>query len=301
MPEDPQPGNPGDPTGDSGSGTPDPGATPIEGVQPPTIDWGGFRTSLGDLGKEASLDPIFAAEKPGEALTKSYVEAQKMIGNSLRLPGKDAKPEDREKAVNDILGKLREGGILEAVPESPEKYEIKLPQIEGFEANEPLLTGFKQVAHKIGVTPSQAQGMFDWYLNFQEDQDRAEQAEFAKMKQDMVIELGGLYQRKMEAARRAAAKYIGADGDEIMSQLPPAIGKRLVMAFAEIGEPLLEEEFAIGGIHGLVTKEQVKAKIDAMFNDPKHALNDLSHRQHNEAVNEHTNLQQQYIKLGGKF
>lgn len=269
--------------------------------QTQTVDWGNFRESLGDLGKEKSLDPIFAAEKPGEALTKSYVEAQKMIGNSLRLPGKDAKPEDREKAVNDILGKLREGGILEAVPESPEKYEIKLPQIEGFEANEPLLTGFKQAAHKMGIPLSQAQGMFDWYLNFQEEQDRAEHAEFETMKQGMVIELGGLYQRKMEAARRAAAKYIGADGDDIISQLSPAIGKRIVMALSEIGEPLLEQEFATGGIPGIVTKEQVKTKIDAIMNDPKHPLNDLSHGQHNEAVNEYTKLQQQYIQLGGKF
>ena len=268
--------------------------------QTQTFDWGNFRESLGDLGKEASLDPIFAAENPGEALTKSYVAAQKMIGNSLRLPDKDAKPEDREKAVTDILGKLREGGILETIPESPEKYEIKLPQIEGFEANEPLLTGFKQAIHKLGIPLSQAQGMFDWYLNFQEDQDRAEQAEFDKMKQDMVIELGGLYQRKMEASRRAVAKYIGADGDDIISQLPPAIGKRIVMAFSEIGEPLLEQGLTTGEITGIVTKEQVKVKIDAIMNDPKHPLNDLSHRQHNEAVNEYTNLQQQYIRLGGK-
>jgi len=152
----------------------------------------------------------------------------------------------------------------------------------------------------MGIGPMQAQGLFDWYLNFQEDQDRAEQAEFEKMKQDMVIELGGLYQRKMEAARRAAAKYIGLDGDEIISQLPPAIGKRIVMAFAEIGDPLLEGDFATGGIPGVVTKEQVKAKIDAIMNDPKHPLNDLSNRQHNEAVNEYTKLQQQYIRLGGK-
>ena len=269
-------------------------------AQPITIDWGGFRTSLGDLGKEKSLDPIFAAEKPGEALTKSYVEAQKMIGNSLRLPSKDAKPEDRERAVNDILGKLREGGILETIPESPEKYEIKLPQIEGFEPNEPLITGFKQAAHKMGIPPSQAQGLFDWYINYQEDQDRAEQAEFEKMKQTMIIEFGGLYQRKMEAARRAVAKYLGTEGDTIISQLSPAIGKKLVMAFAEIGEPLLEEALATGSLTGIVGKEQVKVKIDAMMNDPKSPLNDLSHRQHNEAVDEYTKLQQQYIQLGGK-
>lgn len=290
----------------SGAPAGEPGSTPTgdisgDGGQPATIDWGGFRESLGDLGKEKSLDGIFGAEDPGTALTKSYIESQKMIGNSIRLPGKDIKPEDRQKAVNDILGKLREGGIIENVPESPDKYEIKFPEIEGFEVNEPLVTGFKEVAHKLGIPPSQVQGMFDWYLNFQEQQDRAGQVEFEEMKEGLRKELGGLYPRRMEAARRAAAKYIGLDGDEVISQLPPAVGKRLVMAFAEIGDPLLEEALATGNISGIVTAEQVKSKINAMMNDPKSPLNDLSHRQHNEAVNEYTNLQQQYIKLGGKF
>lgn len=272
-----------------------------EDAQAQAFDWGSFRGTLGDLGKEKSLDPIFAAEKPGEALAKSYVEAQKMIGNSIRLPGEDAKPEDKQKAFNDILGKLREAGAIEAVPETPEAYTINTPQIEGFEVNEPLLTGFKQAAHKAGIPPSQAQGLFDWYLNYQEEQDRAEQAEFESMKQGMKQELGGLYPRKMEAARRAVAKYIGEDGDNIISQLPPDVGRKLVLAFAEIGDPLLEDDLATGGIPGVMSKDEVKAKIDAMYNDPKHPLNDVSHGQHKEAVDEHTKLQQQFIRLGGKF
>jgi len=269
-----------------------------------SIDWskggaehfGSFKESLGDLGRDKSLEPI----KDFHGMAKSYIDAQKMIGGSIRLPAKDAKPEDRDKAVKDILGKLRANGVLENVPETPDKYDIKIPTVDGFKVNEPLFNAFRETAHKHGVTPSQAQGMFDWYLNFQAEADAAEQAEFETMKQGLKKELGGLYVRKMEAARRAAAKYLGVDGDEIISQLPPAIGKRLVMAFADIGDPLLEEALTTGGIPGVVTKEQVKAKIDAMMNDKLHPLNDLSHRQHNEAVQEYTNLQQQYIKLGGK-
>ena len=280
------------------------GNLPLAGAGSAGIDWSkggvehfqGFKESLGDLGKDKSLESI----KDFHGLTKSYIDAQKMIGGSIRLPAKDAKPEDRQKAVKDILGKLRANGVLENVPESPDKYEIKMPTIEGFKVNEPLFNSFRESAHKFGVTPSQAQGMFDWYLNFQEESDRQEQTAFEEMKQGMKKEFGGLYPRKMEAARRAAAKYLGVDGDEIMSQLPPAIGKRLVMAFAEIGDPLLEDDLITGGIPGVVTKEQVKAKIDAMMNDKAHPLNDISHRGHKDAVEEYTALQQQYIRLGGK-
>jgi len=259
-------------------------------------DWSSFRQSLGDLGNDKSLEPI----KDFHGLTKSYIESQKMIGNSLRLPSKDAKPEDRKKVVGEILGKLRKEGILESAPETPDKYEIKFPQVEGFKANEPLVKSFKEAAHKLGVPPSQVQGMFDWYLNFQEEVDSQQQTEFETMKREMKKELGGLYIRRMEAARRAVSKYIGAGGDELISSLPPQIGKKLVLAFAEIGDPLLEDDLTIGAIPGAVTKDQVKAKIDAMMNDKLHPLNDISHRQHKEAVEEYTKLQKDYIRLGGR-
>lgn len=287
MPEDPQvAGSQGGQEGQAGSAP-----------QAGSLDWGSFKEGLGDLGKDKAFEPI----KDFKGLASSFVNSQKMIGNSIRLPAKDAKPEDREKVVNDILGKLRANGVLESIPESPDKYEIKMPTVDGFKPNEPLVKSFRETAHKLGVTPSVAQGLFDWYLNFQEDADRQEQIEFETMKQGLKTELAGLYPRKMEAARRAAAKYLGVDGDEIISQLPPAIGKRIVMAFAEIGEPMLEEALTTGSIPGVITKDQVKAKIDAMMNDKTHPLNDISHRQHNEAVEEYSKLQQEYIRLGGKF
>jgi hypothetical protein len=288
MPEDPV-GTGSQPSLPLGGG----GSEPSTG----SLDWGTFKEGLGDLGKDKAFEPI----KDFKGLASSFVNSQKMIGNSIRLPAKDAKPEDRQKAVNEILGKLRSNGVLESIPETPDKYEIKMPTVEGFKANEPLLKSFKEHSHKTGKTPSQAQADFDWYLNYQEETDRQEQVEFETMKQGLKTELAGLYPRKMEAARRAAAKYLGIDGDEVISQLPPAIGKRIVMAFAEIGEPMLEEALTTGSIPGVITKEQVKAKIDAMMNDKLHPLNDLSNRQHNEAVEEYSKLQQEYIRLGGKF
>jgi len=268
-----------------------------------SIDWSkggvehfsGFKESLGDLAKDKSLEPI----KDFHGLTKSFIESQKMIGSSIRLPPKDMKPEDRKKAVGELVGKLRKEGVLESIPESPDKYEINLPQMDGFKANEPLLNSFKEVAHKSGVTPSQAQGLFDWYLNFQEETNAQGQVEFETMKRGLKKEFGGLYTRKMEAARRAVAKYFGEDGDNIISQLPPAVGRKMVLAFSEIGDPMLEDSLMSGGIPGVATKEQIKGKIDAMF-DPKHPLQDISHRGHKEAVEEYSKLQQQYIRLGGK-
>ena len=255
-------------------------------------DFGKFREGLGDIGKDKSFEPI----KDFNGLAKSYVEAQKMIGSSIRLPKKDAKPEDRQKAVGDILGKLRTEGILESPPESAEKYEIKFPTEEGWKANEPLVKSFKEAAHKLGVPPSQVQGMFDWYLNFQAEAHREVETEFENSKRALKSEFGGLYIRKMEAARRAAAKYLGEDGDALISNLPPKAGIRILKALAEIGDPMLEDAMVAGEIPGVVTEEQLKTQINAMM-DKKHPLQDLSHPLHNDAVGKYSKLQQDLIRL----
>ena len=261
-----------------------------------TPDWGAFKSTLGDMGKDKSLEPI----KDFNGLTKSYIEAQKMIGNSIRLPSKDAKPEDRTKAVNDILGKLRKEGVIESPPESPDKYDIKFPQIDGWTANEPLVKGFKEAAHKAGLPASQAQALFDWYLNYQESSVAQERAEFDTMKQNMKSELGGLYTRRMEAARRAVAKYLGEDGDEVISKLPPSVGKRLVMAFAEIGDPMLEDAIVSGEKLGVSSISDTEQKINSIVSDKTHPLWDVSHSGHGKAVEEWTALQQMYIALKSK-
>jgi hypothetical protein len=277
-------------------GSPGAEATPgsSEGSAQVAPDWGAFKESLGEMGQDKALEPI----KDFNGLTKSYIEAQKMIGGSIRLPGKDLSPEDKTKAVNTLVERLRTEGILESLPGSPDGYEIALPQIEGFEANEPLIASFKETAHNVGIPPSQAQALFDWYLNYQESARIQEQTEFETMKADMKKELGGLYPRRMEAARRAVAKYIGAEGDELISHLPPQVGRKLVMAFAEVGEPLLEDELDIGRtIPGIESKEQVYSKLLEMMGDPKHPLNDVSHPGHKEAVEEYTKLNRMYVSM----
>lgn len=284
----------GSPEGGGAEGSAQAGSTGTTSLP----DWGTIRTSLGDLGKDKSLEPI----KDLTGLTKSYIEAQKMIGRSVQLPVKDLKPEDRAKAVKDIIGRLRKEGVLEATPDSPDKYEIKTPQVDGWKANEPLMTGFREAAHKIGMTPSQAQGLFDWYLNFQQSTETQDQEEFENMKLGLQKEWGGLYRRKLEAARRAAAEYIGQDADALISHLPPAIGKRIVAAFATIGEPMLEQAIISGESVGLKDTQpaEIKKKLEGMLFDKAHPLNDVSHAGHKQALEEYNRLNQMYVQAGGR-
>ena len=279
------------------AGSPKSGGSPLgspsgsAGVSTP--DWGSFKASLGDMGKDTALEPI----KDFNGLTKSYIESQKMLGNSIRLPKKDMKPEDRGKAVNDLLGRLTKEGIIEGAPESSDKYEINVPTVEGFTPNEPLIGGFKQIAHKLGLPNTKAQALFDWYISFQEESEVRQQTEFENMKADMKRELGGLYPRRMEAARRAAAKYMGADADKLISNLPPNVGKRLVMAFAEIGDSLLEDDITTGAIPGMTSVSDVEKKLQDIVENKKHPVWDLSSPNHKQAVEEWTKLNKMLSQL----
>ena len=251
------------------------------------FDFGAFKTSLGDMGQDKSLEPI----KDLHGLTKSYIESQKMIGNSIRLPSKDLTPEDREKAVNELTNRLRQEGIMESIPESPDIYDFPVPEMEGFAPNKELINGFKAAAHKAGISQPKATELFNWYLNHQESIESQKQVEFETMKQSMKQEFGGLYPRKMEAARRAVAKYMGVDGDDLISSLPPSVGRKMVLAFAEIGDPMLEDGLILGEqIAGVESRDAVRKKMEAMMMDKHHPLMDLSHPGHTSAVEEYTKL-----------
>lgn len=264
---------------------------------PATPDFNSVKESLGDLGKDKSFEPI----KDFNGWAKTFVEGQKMIGSSIRLPKKDAKPEERQKAVGEITAKLRAEGILESPPESPDKYEIKFPT-EDFKGNEPLITSFKAAAHKLELPPSKVQGVFDWYLNFQAEVQAQEQREFEETKAGLKKEFAGLYVRKMEAARRAMAKFVGEDGDELISNLPPKAGARLLKAFAEIGDPLLEEAMVAGEIPGVPSLEELRKKAAVMMADKTHPLNILHHPLHTQALKDYDKINDMIARMqkGGK-
>ena len=257
--------------------------------------WGSYKESLGDLGKDKSLEPI----KDFRGLVDSHINAQKLIGGSFRLPKKDAKPEERQQAIKEIMGKLRTEGILESAPESPDKYEIKFPEIEGFKANEPLVKSFREFAHKEGISNSQAQKMFDWYLNFQTSSEIQEDQEFETLKSGLKKKWAGLSTRKFEAARRAAGKYLGEDADTLIGRMIPADAVRIVEMFSTIGDPMLEDALVEGERLGVATLSDIDKKIRAMMGDPKHPLNDIAHSGHKQAVDEYSALNKMFIQLGG--
>lgn len=93
--------------------------------------------------------------KTPQDMVKSYVEGQRMIGQKrVAVPGADAKPEEID-AYHKAIGR----------PDKPDGYDFtKVKPPENVKVNEAALTGFKDAAHKLGLTPTQASSLYELSL-----------------------------------------------------------------------------------------------------------------------------------------
>ena len=82
-----------------------------------TIEHDGKMVALKDL-------PDIQNAKDLSTLAKNYVESQREIGRRIRMPGKDAAPEE----IAALKTKLTEAGILTAPLASPADYGIVKPE-----------------------------------------------------------------------------------------------------------------------------------------------------------------------------
>lgn len=88
-----------------------------------------------------------------DGLFKSFDSAQEMLGKRpAGIPHEDA----GEEAWNSFYKELGR-------PDTPDGYDVKLPELpEGMQADDAQLKGFKETAHKLGLTPKQTQALVDY-------------------------------------------------------------------------------------------------------------------------------------------
>lgn len=175
-------------------------------------------------------------QNPADVLN-SYRNLEKFVGGSknlLELPGENAD----ETALNNFFNKLGR-------PESPDKYNIKMP-----DGGDPDLTNwFKQNAHKIGLTDKQAAGLFDAWNSMSVERIKAIEAE-EKRKGDEEIanlqkEWGQGYNAQIDAGKRAvqALGYDEAKLNDLEGKMGTA---ELLRLLAAVGSKMGEDNFEGG-------------------------------------------------------
>lgn len=192
-------------------------------------------------------------------LVNAYVNAERTIGNNL-APPKDGvwSPESLKK-----LG----------VPEKPDGYQFEKPQLaEGVVWDEGFAQAALPVAHKLGLTPHQVQGLMAFYA---EHQGSVQGAATAQRKSDaeasvtaLKQEYGKDYDAKIAMAQRAAKHFGGDAFVKFLNDSGTGNNPEFIRTFAKLGSLIGEDVIRSGVPVGGMTKEMAQAEIAKLQKDP---------------------------------
>lgn len=189
-------------------------------------------------------------------LAKQVYAQEKLLGNAIRIPGKDATPEQRNEFLNK-LGRPQTADGYEFVP--PKELPAELPY-DGERAKE-----FKTFAHSIGLTKEQASAVHDWAAgnavkDFQnlsktktEQQSALASAETAKLVKLWGPLDGQTAQANLEMADRFLEEAGGAEVKKELQQRgllgedKTVLSAALAQLFANAGMALYREDGKLTG------------------------------------------------------
>lgn len=290
-----------------GGGDPAPAGDPA-----PTGDLAAdWKTHISEeLRADKGLDTVNSLED----LTKGYLSGQRMLGNSVRIPGKDAAPEDT-KAFHDKLEVI--GGVVR-IPETDDQegwnalyakmgrpptvdeYNYEKPENhpEGMEYSEELQKGFLEMGHKIGLTKQQAHDTLNWYSNmnilgFEDSETKKEEAGRA-----LKVEWGSDYTRRASAARQLIDKYGNEEINELFDSTGFGNDPRVLKMLSNIGMATLEDSVIDAGLTSAsLTPPEINEKIAELRNHP--AYMDQFDPQHKSIVDKVQKLYKDLSALSG--
>jgi hypothetical protein len=213
-----------------------------------------------ELRGHPSISPI----KDVENLARSYVNAQRLIGaDKIPLPANPTE-EDLDR-VYSRLGR----------PESAENYEIA---VDGNVVTEEVANSYKDVAHKLRLTPEQASGVMEYYKSVVENTGAAtmQQLEQQRAASETALrqEWGSNYDGIVEKAAATAQEF----GNSEMFDIDLADGTKLgnnpdfIKAFAKIAEfrqsVTSEDTVSEASQTSFMTREKAQAEVSAIMASP---------------------------------
>jgi len=159
-------------------------------------------------GEKTVDNPVSASDGGAPAQSQEQAPPKSLMTQEMDAQGdegKEAPAEDPEGKTEDKAGEEKDGDKSLAVPESPEGYEISLP--EGLEVDQEFLGQYRGKAHELGLNQKQFQDLASMYA---EKVGGAEDV-FRKGQMDSVIKAGEEWAQEIQGrptfkADLAAAK-----------------------------------------------------------------------------------------------
>ncbi len=253
-------------------------------------DTGWFDALPDGLKAEPALTPFKG--KPISAIVESHINAQKLIGGSLRMPGKDATPEDVAKFHAEAYAKLGR-------PESVDKYAVKLPVVDGVTVTEDDVKAFLPVAHKLGLNNAQVEEL----VKYNADRQRASLPDSAAAYESC---LKALTEGDANAPGwgSTADRYINTAKRTLETMFHPTVAAKIVASgvgndpefvrgLARIGKELIEDGLILGEEKGITQDGSGLLKeLETMMGDSKSAYFDRTHPEHDKAVQRAMDIRQ---------
>ena len=239
-----------------------------------STDW---KASLSD---EVRADKSLENIKDIESLAKSYVHAQKLVGaEKIPVPNKYATEKDWD-AVYEKLGR----------PKSADGYKYQLPEEQ--KVDETALKNFSAQAHKLGLLPTQAQGVVNFYNEMMgkqvADADSVALAQREKAMTELKTEWGQAFDQKLQKANNVVSQVFPKgimsmnleDGTKIGDH--PAV----IKAFAALADKMGEDDIVQASGPTYLTPKELDKQIGSLTADPQSAYWQKNHPNHAEAVKE---------------
>ena len=274
-------------------------------AQPTEVE---LNSLLNDEFKSASNLKDF---KDVNQLAKSYIELQRMVGNSVRIPAADASDEAKQDFLNkikDVDGVLlkNDENLFDKLgrPEAPEKYNLQDALKEDLLKSAPYLedevNDFKSIAHKIGLTDSQAKQLVEMRLGAIEGEVKAVEETRIAAEGHLKKLWGQEYNNRLDAARKLIGVYSdkGPEYKDAIEQLvnsPAGNNPVLLQMMSELAETYQEKgHIGIQGATFGTTPETALMKIQEKKADRgfMEAYLDDRHPGHKQSVAEITRLYQ---------
>jgi len=156
-------------------------------------------------------------------LAKSYVELQRMVGNSVRIPPADASQEAKQdfynkiKSLDDVIIKGGEDFYQKiGRPESFDKYQLDDMASDDFKNKYSVdIEHFKKTAFDLGLTNEQARIAASQHLKAIEQQEKSLEANRLNTEQELKKAWGHDYDNRINAAKQAVDIFKTKYGDSV--------------------------------------------------------------------------------------
>lgn len=268
---------------DPGNSTPNPAPAGNPPVTPdPTATPPSWHASLPP---ELKDNPSLKLFTDVGGLAKSYLHAQQSLSKKGVIP-------PGEKATDEEWhGFFKQIGL-------PEQDKYELPVATDKKMDEDFIKNFKEVAHKQGILPKQANAILAMMAERTENKTKqtveSHEAEIKAGIEGLKKEWGHGFEKQINMAKMAVKEAGGPEFATWLEKTGLGNDATFIKVMAKVGSFIGEDKLR-GAAAGSVgsTPAEAQAKIDKIMGDLKHPYFDKAHPAHNSAMAEMEALMKQ--------